>query len=116
MEDHPVQFLRKRTPECRRIIPNPVDTDIDFPADGLTRIRQREGDNIRIKVVLKELPVNFQQILVGTEDIVQLCEGFLFPPEKRDNKLLQACPLLQGNGLKNMKLYFGVNSWHFRKS
>ena len=87
MEDNPVQFLSDRTPECRRILPYPVNTDIDFPADGLTGIRQREGDNIRIKVVLKELPVNFQQILVGTEDIVQLCEGFLFPPEKGCDKM-----------------------------
>ena len=68
MKDDTVQFLLEGTPECRRILPNPVDADVDFPTDRLTGIRQREGDYIRIEVVLKELPVNFQQILVGTED------------------------------------------------
>ena len=69
MKNDPVQFLLDGTPEFLRIIPDPVDADVYFPTDGLARIRQREGDNIRVKVMLKELPVDFQQALVGTKNI-----------------------------------------------
>ena len=93
VEDDPVQFLFDRTSECRGILPDPVDADVYFPTDGLARIRQREGDNIRIKVVLKELPVNVQQVWVGTEDIAQFCQWFLFPAEERGDKLLQVIPV-----------------------
>ena len=95
VEDDPVQFLLEGTLECRGILPDPVDTDVYFPTDGLARIRQREGDNIRIKVVLKELPVDFQQALVGTEDIVQFSQGFLFLSEERDKKLFKPGSFLQ---------------------
>jgi hypothetical protein len=69
VKDDPVQFLLDGTPELPRIIPDPVDTDVYFPTDGLARTGQRKRDNIRIKVMVKKLPVDFQQALVGTKDI-----------------------------------------------
>jgi hypothetical protein len=95
VKDDPVQFLLDGTPEFLCIIPDPVDTDVYFPTDGLARIGQREGDDIRIKVMLKELPVDFQQALVGTEDIVQFSQVFLFLSEERDKKLFKPGSFLQ---------------------
>jgi len=87
VKDDPVQFPLNGTPEFPRIIPDPVDTDVYFSTDRLAWIGQRKGDNIRVKVVLKELPVDFQQALVRTKDIAQFCEGFLFLFKESNKKL-----------------------------
>ena len=106
VEDDPVQFLSDRTPKFPCILPNPVDADVDFPANRLTRTRQREGDNIRIKVMLEELPVDFQQALVGTENIAQFRQRFLFLSEERDKELFQPGSFLQGNGFEEYETVF----------
>ena len=116
VKDNAKQFLLNGTPKFPCIVPDPVDTDVYFPANRLTRIRQRKGDDIRVKIVLKKLAVNLQQVLVRTENIAQSRQRFLFLSEEFDNELLQTRSFGQGNGLKNMKLYFGVSRWHFRKS
>lgn len=66
--------------------------------------------------MLKELAVNFQQIWVRTEDILQFSELFLFLLKQGSDELFQSGSFLQGNRLNKMELYSGVNNWHFQKS
>ena len=78
MEDHPVKFLSKGRVKLMGIIPNPINTNVDLSVYRLSRIRKAESDDIRIIIVLQVLPVNFQEIVIGTKYVVEVAQGFSF--------------------------------------
>ena len=58
--------------------------------------------------MLQELPVNLQQVGIGTEDILKLGQGFPLPLEQGDQEPFEPGPFRQRNGLEEIKLNAGI--------
>ena len=89
MEDHPMQLLLYGTAKFPGILPNPINTNINFRRYRMTGIGKIKGDDIGVVVVLQVGFVDFQQGLVGTKDIFHCCKGLPFLPEQGGKEQLQ---------------------------
>ncbi len=78
VKNDPKELFFDRGPKYPGIFPYPVNTDIDFPYNGLPGFGKGEGDNIRIEVVTKEFTVDFQQSVVGHKNILKFGQFFSF--------------------------------------
>src|SRR6516164_11725384 len=74
----PVEFLFNRHLECGGIFPDPGQADVDFPLQGTFPLRQVETDDICIEIMLQEGLVDFQEIFVVTEYIMDFTQPFSF--------------------------------------
>ena len=88
MKDHPMKLPFKSVVKLMGIVLYPVNTDIDFGVYRVAGAGKTKSDDIRIIIMLQVLPVNFQEIVIGAEDVVNLAQLFsLFFEEGGDKRL-----------------------------
>jgi len=85
MKDDPVQLPLNRGLPIGRIGTDAVDADVQFGLQWLPFPGKRKSDDVGKIIVLKKLPVDGQQLLIGTENDADL----LHPPSLLLNQLLQ---------------------------
>jgi len=103
VKDDPKKLHFDRGPEFPGIFPDPVNTDIDFPYNGLPGFGKGEGDNIRIEVVTKEFTVDFQQPVIGNKNVLEFGQFFSFFLKEGGKGALDPPAIPQANSLFKMK-------------
>ena len=86
VEDYPMEFPFNGSVKLLSIVPHPVNTYVDFCVYRFTGVREVESDDICIIIMLQVLPINFQQVVIGTKYVVDLSQLFLFPFKKAGDK------------------------------
>lgn len=103
VKDDPQELHFDRAPEFPGIFPDPVDADINLPDDRLPGFGKGEADNIGIKIMLQELPVNFQQPVVGNKNILEFGQGLSLLLEQGNKGGFDPPAVPQANSLFKMK-------------
>ena len=103
MKNDPKELFLDRTSKFPGIFPDPVDADINFPAGWLPGFGKGEGDNIGIKIVLEELPVDFQQTVIGNKNILEFSQFLSFLLKQGGNGCFDPSTVPQTNSLFKMK-------------
>lgn len=78
MKNHPVKLLFYRNTQGFRIVPHPVNTDINLPTKAGRGFRKIKSDDIGVEIVLEILAVDIQQVLICAEDIIKRNQAFPF--------------------------------------
>ena len=94
MKDHAVEFGFKGRSDGFGVVPDAVNTDIDFAQGGGTG-RQIERDDVCVIVVFQVLPVDFKKPLVAAEDIIEGLQFLSFFTEQRFDLSFQGGPVFQ---------------------
>ena len=109
MEDDPVKFNRDGLAERFSIVPDPVDTDINFSLNGLVPSTQRKCDYISQEIMMEELPVDRQELVIGTKDIVELLKGHFLFFEYGYKKITKPDPVFKRVWFLKEELYTWIN-------
>lgn len=109
MKNNPVKLLFYRNTQGFRIVPHPVNTDINLPAKGGRGFRHIKRDDIGVEIVLEVLAVDIQQGLICAEDIIKSAQAFPFLLCQSGEEGLQegTIPEMEGGILCKE-----VNVWH----
>lgn len=82
MEHHPVEFLNEGGVVKPGVFLNTVNTDIDVGMYRHSKCCVLEGDNVGVSVVIEEVFIDPEEILIGTEDIIDSLHLEALVPEQ----------------------------------
>ena len=88
MKDDAMKFLFKRTVVIGCVLPNSVNTNINFGVYRLTLFGKVKGDDVGKEVMMKVLPVHGQQVGIRAEDVLERGQGLTLLFYHFANKLL----------------------------
>ena len=78
MKYHAVKLLAEGRFQVFSIVPYAIKADIYFSIQRLTGFRERKAEDISIKIVFKELPVQAQEIVIAAKNDIQPLQPLLF--------------------------------------
>ena len=76
MNDYPVKLPVKALSQVPRILPNPINRDINLALQWLRLPAQFKADDVGVIVVLQKLLIDIQHAFIIAENKI---EGFQFP-------------------------------------
>ena len=74
MKNDPMKLLSKRTVVIRGIVPNPINTNINFGVYRLTLLGEVKSDDICKEIMLQIFLVNAQEVGIRAKDVLEFSQ------------------------------------------